>query len=180
MSKPLFFDLETQKSFDEVGGRQNMRQLRVSVAVTYDAASGQFQEYQEADALKLIEQLKRAELVVGYNILGFDYEVLRAYTLERLETIPTVDMLRDIYQQLGFRVSLDSVAGATLGAKKSGDGLDAIRWFRQGEITRLLSYCRQDVQITRQVYEYGQQNGHVLFMDRNGQKRRVRVNWRPD
>ena len=176
MSQPLFFDLETQKSFDEVGGRQNLRQLRVSVAVTCDA-TGQFHEYQEADVQKLIEQLKCAELVVGYNIIGFDYEVLRAYTMERLEAIQTVDMLRDIYQQLGFRVALDSVAGATLGAKKSGDGLDAIRWFRQGEIAKLLSYCRQDVQITRQVYEYGQQNGHVLFADRNGQKRRVRVNW---
>jgi DEAD/DEAH box helicase domain-containing protein len=176
MSKALFFDLETQKSFDEVGGRQNARQLRMSVAVTCDAASGQFCEYHEADVQKLIEQLKCAELVVGYNIIGFDYEVLRAYTMERLEAIPTVDMLRDIYQQLGFRVSLDSVAGATLGTKKSGDGLEAIRWFRQGEIAKLLSYCRQDVQITRQVYEFGQQNGHVLYMDRSG-KRRVRVNW---
>jgi DEAD/DEAH box helicase domain-containing protein len=177
MSNPLFFDLETQKSFDEVGGRQNLRQLRVSVAVTYDAAAGQFHEYHEADVSALIAQLKGAELVVGYNIISFDYEVLRAYTAERIKAIPTVDMLRDIYQQLGFRVSLDSVASATLGAKKSGDGLDAIRWFRQGDIAKLLSYCRQDVQITRQVYEYGQQNGHVLFVDRNGQKRRVRVAW---
>jgi DEAD/DEAH box helicase domain-containing protein len=177
MKKPLFFDLETQKSFDEVGGRQNLRQLRMSVAITYDSFTGQFCDYHEADVQKLVKQLQSAELVVGYNIISFDYEVLRAYTMERLETIPTVDMLRDIYQQLGFRVSLDSVAGATIGVKKSADGLEAIRWFRQGEIDKLLSYCRQDVQITRQVYEYGQQKGHVLFWDRNGQKRRVQVNW---
>jgi len=177
MENTVFFDLETQRSFQQVGGRHNIRHMLMSVAVTYSSATGEYHDYLESDVGDLVQELSAAGLVVGYNVLRFDYEVLRAYTLEPLDAIPTVDMLLDIYNRLGFRVSLDNVAGATLGLAKSADGLQAIRWYRQREITKLLAYCRQDVNVTRQVYEYGQQNGNIAFVDRNGRKRRVRVNW---
>ncbi len=177
MANTLFFDLETQRSFDEVGGRQNIRRMSMSVGVTLSGATGEFHDYMEDDVQALVDALMSADLVVGFNVLGFDYEVLRGYTGKPLERIPTVDMLQEIYQRLGFRVSLDSIAGATLGAAKSADGLQAIRWYREGKMAELLAYCRQDVLITRQVYEYGKEHGLVNFRDKYGRIRQVRVGW---
>ena len=174
----VFFDLETQKSFQDVGGRENVRLLRVSVAVTFSTAANAFHSYSEAQVPELIAELKAADRVIGFNILNFDYAVLRAYTTERLSEIPTLDLLDDLYNKLGFRVSLDSLANATLGMNKSGDGLEAIRWFREGKIDQLIAYCQDDVAITRKLFEHGRDNGFVHFVDRYGRKNRVSVSWK--
>jgi DEAD/DEAH box helicase domain-containing protein len=173
----VFFDVETQRSFDEVGGRHNTHKLGLSVAVTYSTAAAAFHHYTEETVADLVAELKAADLVVGFNVLRFDYEVLRAYTDDRLDRIPTVDMLDHIYKRLGFRVALDNLAGATLGIRKSADGLQAIRWYRQGRIQEILDYCQQDVEVTRQLYEYGQQFKHVKYRDRNYRVLMVQVSW---
>ncbi|MCI0475257.1 MAG: ribonuclease H-like domain-containing protein, partial [Anaerolineales bacterium] len=135
----IFFDLETQKSFQEVGGRENIKLLRVSVAVTFSTATNEFKSYTEKDVNALVADLKAAERVIGFNLLSFDYQVLRAYTAERLSDLKTLDLLGDLYNKLGFRIGLDALAGATLGASKSADGLLAIQWFREGKIDQLIA-----------------------------------------
>lgn len=109
----VFFDVETQQTFDDVGGRDHIRDLRLSVAVSYSSADGQFHHYTEANIQDLVAELKAADRVVGFNLLRFDYEVLRAYTDEPLHKLDTVDILDQIYRRLGFRVSLDNLAAAT-------------------------------------------------------------------
>jgi DEAD/DEAH box helicase domain-containing protein len=173
----VFFDVETQRTFDEVGGRHNIRRLGLSVAVTYSTADGAFHHYTEETVADLVADLKAADLVVGFNLVRFDFEVLRAYTDDPLDDIPTVDMLDHIYKRLGFRVSLDNLAGATLGAAKSADGLQAVRWYKQGHMQEILDYCQQDVEVTRQLYDYGQQQRHVKFQDRNFRVKMVPVSW---
>ena len=173
----VFFDLETQKSFDEVGGRRNIPQLGLSAAVTYSTADGAFHHYTEDTVQDLIAELRAADLVVGFNVLGFDYKVLTAYTDERLAQLPTVDMLDHIYKRLGFRVSLDNLASTTLGVSKSADGLQAVRWYKEGRMQDILSYCQQDVEVTRRLYEHGKQHKVVKFRDRNHRERKVMVNW---
>ena len=173
----VVFDLETQNSFDDVGGYRNVRALKMSVGVTWNSADQSFHRYGEPDIPALIEELKSAALVVGFNVLTFDYEVLAAYTSEPLRHLPTVDMLDHIYRKLGFRVKLDDLARATLNVNKSGDGLDAIRWWRAGEIEKLYSYCEKDVDVTRQLYEFGKTNRYVQFYDKRYKLRQVPVSW---
>ena len=173
----VFFDLETQKSFDEVGGRDNFKALLLSVAVTYASRPGAFKEFREADAQGLVGELKSADLVVGFNTKRFDYEVLSAYTQEDLQKLPSLDMLEEVHRRLGFRVSLDALASATLGERKSADGLQAIRWYKEGEFRKLLDYCRQDVMVTMDLYQFGKQNRFLLFNDKQGRTRRVEVGW---
>jgi DEAD/DEAH box helicase domain-containing protein len=173
----VFFDVETQRTFDEVGGRHNIRKLGLSAAVTYSTETGTFRHYTEDSIAELIAELKAADLVVGFNVLRFDYEVLRAYTPETFDDIPTVDMLDHIYKTLRFRVSLDNLAGATLGTAKSADGLQAVRWYQEGRIQDILDYCQQDVEVTRQLYDYGQKYKHLKFRDRNYRERMVQVSW---
>jgi DEAD/DEAH box helicase domain-containing protein len=174
----IFFDLETQKSFQEVGGRENIKLLRVSVAVTFSTATNDFKAYTENEVDALVADLIAAERVIGFNLLNFDYQVLKAYTSERLSDLPTLDMLAHIYNKLGFRVGLDALAHATLATEKSGDGLDAIRWYREGKIDALIAYCRDDVAITKKLFEYGRDNGFVYFMDKYGRRNQVSVGWK--
>jgi DEAD/DEAH box helicase domain-containing protein len=174
----IFFDLETQHSFQEVGGRENLKLLRVSVAVTFSTATGAFQSYTEQEVPALVADLIAADRVIGFNILQFDYPVLKAYTTERLNDLNTLDLLADIYNTLGFRLSLDALAQATLGASKSSDGLTAIRWFREGKLDQLVQYCQDDVDITRRLFEYGRDNGGVLYVDRSGHQRKIPVAWK--
>lgn len=177
-NKPVVvFDLETQNSFDDVGGYRNTRALKMSVGVTWNSADQAFHRYAEQEAPALVQELKSAALVVGFNVLNFDYEVLAAYTSEPLRDLPTVDMLDHIYRKLGFRVKLDDLVRASLNVQKSGDGLDAIRWWRAGHLDRLFDYCQQDVDVTRRLYEFGKQNKYVMFYDKRYKLQRVAVNW---
>lgn len=173
-----FFDLETQKLADEVGGWQNTHLMRVSVAILYEAPAGRIKVYREDGVPELIEDLKRLDLVVGFNISRFDYRVLRAYTPFGLEGLPTFDMLQAIHQGLGFRVSLGHLAEKTLGRPKGGDGLQAVRWFRQGEWENLIRYCREDVLITRDLFYHAVEKGFLVYSDKNSRLLRIPTPWK--
>lgn len=177
MKNIVYFDLETQKSADEVGGWNNKKDMGMSVGVTFSTADNQYRIYDERHVQDLIKALFRADLVVGFNILNFDYEVLHGYTPLDPTQIPTLDMLAEVTKTLGHRLTLDSIAQATLGAEKTADGLEAIRWFREGKIERIAEYCCYDVKITKEIYEHGKQHQQVSYTSKFGQKLSVRVNW---
>jgi len=160
----LFFDLETQKLADEVGGWDRKRDMRMSVGVVYDLEAQVFREYRENEIPALLEDLQSARLVVGFNVRSFDYEVLSAYVpREAWDAIPTLDLLEAVRSRLGRRVRLDDLAKATLGKGKLADGVEAVHWFRAGDFGKLLEYCRHDVEVTRELWEFGRANGYVLF-----------------
>jgi DEAD/DEAH box helicase domain-containing protein len=177
MRNTIIFDLETQYAADEVGGWSNIRDMRLAVGVTYNVETDTYSSFTEKEADVLIKTLQEADLVVGYNLLRFDYEVLRAYTDDPLSDLPTVDMLQDLYRALGWRPKLDDLAAATLGERKSADGLQAVRWFREGQLDKVIDYCRRDVEVTWLVYEFGQRNGYVQYRDRRWRVHRVPVRW---
>ena len=177
MCNIVVFDVETQHTADEVGGWGNIRGMKLAVAVTYHAAEDVYRDYVEEQAGDLIAALREADLVVGYNVLRFDYEVLRAYTDDPLNDLPTVDMLRDLHHTLGWRPKLDGLAAATLGEGKSADGLQAVRWFREGKLDEVIAYCRKDVEVTWRVYDFGRKNGYVQYHDRRRRVHKVPVRW---
>jgi len=169
--------METQRTFDEVGGRANVSKLGMAAAVTFSTAMNAYHRYTESRAKELISELKASDLVVGYNVLEFDYLVLRAYTTEPLAQLPTVDMLEHLARRLGFRPSLEAVVTATLRAAKSADGLQAVRWYRQGQMDKVLEYCQKDVELTKRLYEFGKQSKLVYYWDKSFQRQVVSVNW---
>lgn len=177
MKNIVYFDLETQKSADEVGGWGNIRDMRMSIGVTYSTARGDYRIYSEKEVDELVNELLRADLVVGFNNLRFDYEVLHGYTVMDLRQAPTLDMLVDLQKILQHRLSLDSLAVATFGVEKTSEGLQAIRWFREGKLLEIAEYCCYDVKITRMVHEYAAANGQLFYNNRFGAKQRVAVEW---
>ena len=175
--KVVVFDLETQRSFAEVGGRSQFHRLGVSVGVAYRYDREEFLVVTEDRISELIDLLLEATLVVGYNIRGFDYEVLRAYTDEDLHKLPTLDLMFDLEQRLGFRPKLDSVASATLGETKIADGMQALEWWQLGEVDRIIEYCQEDVRVTRDLYDFGKRHRWVQVARFGGSPRRVEVDW---
>jgi len=177
MKNVVYFDLETQRSAEEVGGWDKISQMGMSVGVTYATGRGEYAIYDEAHVHDLIGELQRADLVVGFNILRFDYEVLHGYSALDLRQVPTLDLLADLQQTLQHRLSLDSIAAASLGVEKTSDGLQALRWFREGKLLEIAEYCCYDVKITRLVHEFGAAKKKVFYRNRFGRKLSVRVDW---
>ncbi|MGD0400818.1 MAG: DEAD/DEAH box helicase [Syntrophobacteraceae bacterium] len=175
-----FFDLETRKLAQEVGGWQNTHLMRVSVAVLHEVPADTFKVYREHEIQQLIEDLKGLDLIVGFNISRFDYRVLRAYTPFNLERLPTFDILDEIQKSLGFRLSLGHLAEKTLGRPKGGDGLQAVRWFRQDEWENLITYCTEDVIITRDLFYHGLEKGYLVYSDKSSRLLRLGTPWKID
>lgn len=173
----LFLDIETQRGAEEVGGWHNKHLMRVAAAVVYDSKEDSFSVFEEDRVHELIEKLKSGELIVGFNIADFDYQVLKAYTGFRFTQLNTFDILQDIARQLGYRISLGHLAHKTLKTEKSADGLQSLQWFKEGKMEEIISYCRKDVEITRDLFLFGLANGYLLFETKAGQLVRLPVEW---
>jgi len=149
----LFFDLETQKLAQDVGGWANIEALRLSVGCTHDEEN-RYRDWWEAQAADLIAELQRATLIVGFNVTGFDYRVLSLYGGVAGLDDKTFDILDEIKLQRGERVALNVLAKINLGEAKSLEsGVQAVRLWRAGRREELVAYCRQDVELTRRLYE---------------------------
>jgi DEAD/DEAH box helicase domain-containing protein len=165
----LFWDLETQFLASEVGGWDNKAAMKVSVAVTYSTKSKTFKQYTEGQLPQMIQQMRAADLVVGFNNKNFDNAVMAAYVGgEDIMFLPTLDLLEEVSRSLGRRLKLDSLAQATLGAPKTADGLMAVQWWREGNLKDLLDYCQADVALTRDLWAFGRRHGYLLYEEKRG------------
>jgi hypothetical protein len=174
----VYFDLETRRSAGDVGGWNNKDQMGISVAVTYSTRTGKYRIFRQENTQELIKQLRAADLVVGYNHISFDYEVLMGHTILNLkEQCHSLDLMVDLEKRLGHRLKLDAVASASLGTGKTADGLQAIRWWQEGKIMEIAEYCCYDVKVTKLVHEFGVRYGHVKYHDKFGHLHAVEVDW---
>jgi DEAD/DEAH box helicase domain-containing protein len=173
----LFLDIETQRSAEEVGGWHNKHLMRVAAAVVFDSREDVFHVFREDRVHELIDKLKTADLIVGFNITDFDYNVLKGYSSFRLAQLPTFDILQEISQQLGYRLSLNHLAHKTLNRAKTADGLQSLQWFKEGKIDEVIAYCKKDVEITKDLFLFGLANGYLLFETKASQLVRLPVEW---
>ncbi|PTX99982.1 helicase [Verrucomicrobia bacterium LW23] len=174
----VYFDLETQKSAAEVGGWHNKAAMRMSIGVTYSTQRGSYMIYDEASVDGLINELQRADCVVGYNIRDFDYEVLAPYCIFDLSQVATLDLIDQVESHLGKRIGLDAIATETLGVGKTAVGLDALKWWKEGRLRDIAEYCCFDVKATRLVHEYGAVNGRVFYHnEKTGRRETIPTPW---
>ena len=179
-SNIIVLDLETKRTFEDVGGRDNLGALGVSVVGVFSYRHNDYQVFWETDFPKLLSILAEKPLIVGFNQRRFDLPVLQPYFKDfDLQKLSILDILEELTKTLGHRVSLDSVAQATLGTRKSGHGLDAIRYWNRQELDKLKKYCLDDVRITKEIYEFGAKHGELFFVDKFGTgKLKAPVTWK--
>jgi len=178
----IIIDVETKKLFSEINSRDPSK-LEISyVGILKVDDKGLFQpkDYQgffEEDLSRLWPILEKADRVIGFNIINFDFPALRPYYTGDLMSFPRLDMLNELEKILSHRVSLQSIAQATLNEGKSGSGLDAVEFWKKGDRESLSKYCRQDVEVTAKVYRYGLENKRLKFTDRLNNPREVAVDF---
>lgn len=176
--KVITFDIETSNTFDEVGS-PDPADLDLSVICAHDSETGEITSYLEEDLDKLWPLLEKTDILVGYNSDHFDIPLLNKYCPFDLNKIKSVDLMNEIKNSFGRRVKLDDVVKATLGEAKSAHGLQAIIWWRQGEKDKVVEYCKQDVQVTRNLYDFMKENSFV-YLERDGEKHKIEfdpTNW---
>jgi len=174
----LVFDLETQALIDQSNREKSIKDLRVSVAVTYNSLTNQYTIYSEEDLLLILDELLTADMIIGMNLFGFDYKVLAKYFPELdLETLPTLDIHHNLLETTSNRISLENLSTHTVGKGKSGTGIEAVTLFHNGEMMELIEYCKRDVEVTKEIYEFGKKRGFVKFRDKDSHIQTVKVNW---
>ncbi len=166
--KKIVFDIETKNIFQDVGSTDPVA-LDVSMVCTYDCETRTYDSFLEEDFPRLWDLLDTADMLITYNGDHFDIPILNKYYIKSrghdLSHIRSLDILKEIRNAYGRRMKLDQVAEGTLGIKKSGNGLDAIVWWKQGEIEKIRKYCTDDVRITKDVYEYALKNKKLMFKE---------------
>ncbi|MDP2685169.1 MAG: ribonuclease H-like domain-containing protein [bacterium] len=156
----VVLDIETKNTFEEAGS-PDPAALDLSLLVVYDYEQDKYISYLEKDLPELWKLLEKTDLIIGFNQDYFDIPILNKYYNGDLSKIKTLDLLAEIKNSWGRRISLNRVASGTLGTKKSGHGLDAITWWKAGEIEKIRKYCEDDVRITKDVYEYALKHGEL-------------------
>ena len=159
----ITLDIETTNA--TVGGAFDPSTMNLTVACIHDTETDAFTSYTVEELPKLWPIFERADLLVGYNSDHFDIPILNRYYPGDLSKIRSLDLLAEIKNVLGRRIKLDSVAEGTLGKKKSGNGLDAIKWWNEGKKDKVIQYCIDDVRITKDIYEYALKNGHLKYRE---------------
>ena len=182
----VILDVETIKSFDEVGGYFPGK-LGVSFVgvIEREGLPARWGEKVKEERYKIFEKdmdglwkiLERADVVVGFNLEGFDMPALKPYYGGDIRQFPTLDLMLKFKEKVGHRISLDALAGETLGRHKSGNGMDAIRYYAQGKLDELAKYCMKDVEITRDIYDYGRINGKLKFKNKWNEAAEAEVNF---
>lgn len=160
----IVFDLETQNIFQDTG-TGDAASLDISVASVYDSQDDAYTTVTVDELHLLWPILEHADALVGYNSNHFDIPLLNKYYPGDLTHIKSIDLLESIKDSLGRRLRLDSVAQATIGAKKSANGLQAVRWWQEGKVDKVKQYCQQDVKVTKEVFEYALEHGKIKYKD---------------
>ena len=161
----ITFDIETEGEFRSNG---DFSQLEVTVVGVYDSETKQLTGYFKDELHKLWPIFEQADLLVGYNSDHFDIPILNKYYAGDLTKFKSIDLLKEIKNVLGRRLKLDGIAEATLGRKKSGHGLEAVEWWKNGEYERVKAYCLDDVAITDELYQYAKKHGKLKYKDFSG------------
>lgn len=179
MTNEIVFDIETQNTFADVNN--DFTKLKISCVSIYSYISNTYQSFEEHELGKLWPILEKADRLIGYNIEHFDLPVMNNYYPGDLLTFHYLDIMKCVKESLGIRLKLDSIAKATLdNIQKSAEGLQAVRWWKEGKIEEIKKYCEQDVRITKEIYDFGLQNKQLFYNTLTGETLPFRVNFEPE
>lgn len=171
----VFFDTETKKFFDEIEGNDPAK-LGVSITSVYTRTvdenfkeiEGKMQSFWEKDFGEMFKLFEKADRIIGFNSIGFDVPALSPYLPGHWSKLKHFDILAEMKKVEGRRMSLDSIAKATLGSTKNDLGENAIKYWASGtdeSLAKLKRYCEMDVSITRDIYDYAFKNKYLKYID---------------
>ncbi|MFA6315091.1 MAG: ribonuclease H-like domain-containing protein [Candidatus Paceibacterota bacterium] len=172
--RKITFDLETKNFFQDVGSN-DPADLDISVVCIHDSETDKYSSFLEDEFNKLWPIVEQADMLITWNGDHFDIPLLNKYYPGDLKNIKSLDLMKEVQKILGRRLKLDSVGEATLGLNKTGHGADALILWQNGEIDKLIEYCKNDVKLTKELYDYAISNGYLKYKD-TGIMKEIKLN----
>jgi len=160
--RKITFDIETKNLFQDVGSN-DPTDLDISVVCIHDSLTDEYKSFLEKDFKDLWPIIEQADMLITWNGDHFDIPLLNKYYPGDLSKIKSMDLMREVQKSLGRRLKLDSVGEATLNRNKSGHGLEAVEWWRNGEVDKIIKYCIEDVRLTKDLYDYAVTNKSLKY-----------------
>lgn len=170
----VVYDLEIKEPIGKRGVTWDTHHLMgISVGVLFDYRTGDYLIALDDNLPEFVSRLNSADLVVGFNQIGFDNKLLRAtrYDLMSDELLKNYDILLESRKALGWKpgdrfpggCKLDNHLEAMFGksAMKTGNGELAPELYQQGKLGAVISYCVADVKRTQMVFENIWERGWV-------------------
>ena len=158
------FDIETANWLSDTGSN-NPADLSIAVVAIHDSKTNEYQSFLEHELPRLWKIFEDTDMLVGYNSDHFDIPLLNKYYPGDLSHIKSLDLMKEVHETLGRRLKLDTIAEGTLGKKKSGDGIQSLRWWKAGEVDKVREYCIKDVELTRQIFDYALEYGGIKYRE---------------
>ena len=187
MYEEVIFDLET-KSFFVKDGKFDPSKFGVSIVALYvrklnenfNEIEGKMLSFWEEDFAEMWPYFTKADRIIGFNSAGFDVPALGPYSPDGFSRLPHFDILDEIKRLTGHKTSLHKIAKATLGVQKTDSGENAIIYWERHDpksLELLQKYCRDDVKITRDIYDYALKNKKLMFRDYWNNPREIEVDF---
>lgn len=183
----VIFDCETKKFFDEVEG-YDPSLLGVSITSVYartldknlKEVEGKMHSFWEKDFDQMFKLFERADRIIGFNSFGFDIPALSPYLPPYWPKLKHFDILDQIKKVEGKRMSLDSLAKATLNVQKNDHGTNAIKYWNAGDpesLAKLKKYCEMDVELTTKIYDHALNKGFLKYIDFWNETREIKLDF---
>ncbi len=160
----ITFDIETANWMSDTG-TSDPADLTIALVGIHDSETDSYNSFLEPELPNLWKILEKADLLIGYNSDHFDIPLLNKYYPGDLSRVRSLDLMKEIQGVVGRRLRLDAVADGTLGERKTADGAQSLKWWRDKEIERVRAYCLKDVEITKKIFDYALANGHVKYRE---------------
>ncbi len=171
----VIFDTETKKFFNEATGYDPAK-LGVSITSVYARTldenlkeiEGKMESFWEKDFDRMFKVFEQADRIIGFNSIGFDVPALSPYFPTHWPKLKHFDILNEIKKIENRRMSLNSLARATLNSTKNDSGENAIIYWEKGDpesLAKLKKYCEMDVAITRDIYDHALGLGSLKYID---------------
>jgi len=171
--REVVFDIET------IGDIKDMASQKLTVVSIYEFEKNKYSSFEAHELQNLWPIFEQAERLIGFNSEHFDLPILNKYYSGDLLKFPNLDILKVVKEATGSRFKLNDLVKATLQMEKSADGLQAQKWWDDGEKEKVKKYCEQDVKVTKELYDYGRKNRMLYYQTLTGELRPFPVNFEP-
>jgi DEAD/DEAH box helicase domain-containing protein len=135
-----------------------------------------YYEFVEGQVPALLEHIQQLDRVVGFNINDSTTGCFPLYQAG-LQPDPNPGHFREGQGPVGIPAVIGPPGVGYAECRQTADGLDALRWWREGKMAKILEYCRSDVAITRDLYLFGLKHRYLLFQNKAKQTVRLPVDW---
>lgn len=171
----LYLDIETQYIMTDFEGgwkrAENYKNIRIAELGILQ--NNEYKTFEEDNIAELAFDLAKASLIVGHNIIQFDYEVLKwyydhkeQYILPKLKskTFDTMLEFSKFTKDGAGWVGLDDIASRNFGMKKTEDSIKIPEMWRAGKHDQVKAYLHNDLLMTEKFFLAGRK-GHNFKYD---------------